>query len=107
MRKMTLTILMAGVLAACLSVSRPSMAVSFEDSLDDCSYPKVFDVVVLRPLSFYSMLVGAALFVPVFPFAAITVWEDIGQIRYGLIGAAADFTFKRPLGECAGVTLAY
>ena len=107
MRKMTLTILVAGVLAACLSVSRPAMAVSFEDSLDDCSYPKVFDVVVLRPLAFFSMLVGAVLYVPVFPVAAATVWEDIGQIGYGLVGASANFTFKRPLGECAGVTRAY
>lgn len=100
-------ILAIGVLTACLVAPGAAHAVSYEDSLDDCSYPKVFDVIVLRPLSFVSLLIGTALFVPVAPIAAATVWEDFGEVRSGLIGQPARFTFQRPLGECSGVKLAY
>ena len=107
MRKTTSTLLTAALLVASLSVASPALAVSFEDSLDDCSYPKTFDVLVLRPLSAYALLVGSAIFVVFAPFAAMTVRSDFGQFRDGLVGSPYRFTFKRPLGECAGVLLAY
>ena len=38
-----------------------ALAVGYEDSLDDCNYPPVFDLTVMRPLSFATMVVGAVL----------------------------------------------
>jgi hypothetical protein len=107
MRKIVFRTLFAGLLVACLGASTPASAVSFEDSLDDCSYPKLFDVTVLRPISFSALIIGSALFVPVAPFAAVTVPDDFHHITNDLVAAPARFTFKRPLGECTGVTLAY
>ena len=107
MRKMTSRLHTAALLVASLSVASPALAVSFEDSLDDCSYPKTFDVLVLRPMSSYALLIGSTIFVLSAPFAAMTVRSDFSQYRDGLVGSPYRFTFKRPLGECAGVQLAY
>ncbi len=82
-------------------------AVGYEDSLDDCAYPKTFDVAVMRPLSFMTMLAGTALYIPIAPIAFLTVPDEDHQVRDNLIYAPARFTFSRKLGECNGVTVAY
>jgi hypothetical protein len=53
------------------------------------------------------MIGHAVLFVPIAPWAAATAWRDFGAVPDALIFSSARFTFKRPLGECAGVTAAY
>ena len=107
MRKIGARVLAVLALVVCLGVSQQALAVSYEDSLDDCSYPMMLDLLVLRPVSLTSMLVGTALFIPIAPFAVATVWEDFDEVREGLIYSSARFTFKRRLGECSGVTTAY
>ena len=103
----TMSLLVIGFFVLSLGLSRPAGAVGFEDSLDDCSYPKVFDVLVLRPLSIYALMLGTLAYVPLGPLAWATVGDEREQIRASLIGAPARFAFKRPLGECSGVSIAY
>ena len=73
----------------------------------DQSYPRVFNVLILRPLYITEMTVGAAIYVPIFPIAKITVQDETSQIYDSLIGSPMRFAFERPLGECAGVQVAY
>ena len=96
-----------GILTLGLGVAQPAGAIGFEDSLDDCSYPRVFDVLVLRPLSITAMFVGAAIYVPIFPIAKVTVQDETSQIYDSLVGSPMRFAFERPLGECEGVQVAY
>ena len=107
MRKIGARVLVVLALVACLGVSQRALAVGFEDSLDDCSYPKLLDLLILRELSFLTMIGGAVLFVPIAPWAAATAWRDFDDVADALIVSSARFTFKRPLGECAGVVAAY
>ena len=53
------------------------------------------------------MIGGAIIFVPLAPWAAATAWRDFDGVVDALIVSPARFTFKRPLGECAGVVAAY
>ena len=107
MRKIGARVLVVLALVACLGVSQRALAVGFEDSLDDCSYPKLLDLLILRELSCWTMIGGAVLFVPIAPWAAATAWRDFDDVADALIVSSARFTFKRPLGECAGVVAAY
>ena len=82
-------------------------AVGYEDSLDDCNYPKTFDLIVMRPLSFVALAAGTALMVPMAPLAWLTVPHDFHDVTNNLVVKPYHFTFKRRLGECEGVTIAY
>ncbi len=55
------------------------------------------DVLVVRPVSFASTVVGAAIFLVALPVAAIT--GDVPHVGRTLVGLPADFTFKRKLGD--------
>ena len=97
----------ASVLALALTVPFTAGAVTYEDSFDQCNYPKGFDLVVMRPISFGTLALGALVFIPLAPLAFLTVPDEIGSVYAGLIGAPARFTFDRKLGECTGVDLSY
>ncbi|MCP4003269.1 MAG: hypothetical protein GY725_03650 [bacterium] len=108
MRNLGRNLLVGLVLAGLLGMAGPASAVGYEDSLDDCAYPKVFDVAVMRPLSFVTMVAGAVVLVfPVGPIAGVTAPQQFGEVAEALVVSPARFTFKRPLGECSGVTVAY
>lgn len=84
-------------------------AVGYEDSLDDCAYPKAFDALVMRPISFGVMVVGAAALIPLAP---VTLWpftlhRDSGEFVQLMVVPAAKFTFARPLGQCVAVSSGY
>ena len=108
MRRMSRNLLVGIALVAALGLAPGRAdAVGYEDSLDDCAYPKTFDVMIMRPASFMTMIIGSVLYVPVGAIAAVTVPGEGAEVRDSLIYAPARFTFKRPLGECSGVTVAY
>ncbi len=107
MRKVARRVLTVLVLVVSLGISQQARAISYEDSLDDCSYPKILDVMILRPVSMVSMVVGAGLFAVLAPISVFTVWDEIDDVANGLIISPARFTFGRPLGECSGVFAAY
>jgi len=90
-----------------LLVSNSAHAVTYEDSFDQCNYPKGFDLLVMRPLSLGTTAIGAILFLPLAPLAFMTVPDEIDSVYDGMIGAPARFTFSRALGECTGVDLSY
>lgn len=94
--------------AALVAGAAPAGAVTYEDSFDQCNYPKGFDLVVMRPISFGTMILGAVLFVvPAAPIAALAAPKEIGDVWDFMVGESARFTFKRQLGECTGVDLSY
>ena len=107
MRKVARRVLTVLALVVCLGISQQARAISYEDSLDNCTYPKVLDVMVMRPLAMASIVVGAGLFAVIAPISVFTVWDEIDQVAMDLIISPARFTFRRPLGECSGALAAY
>lgn len=85
----------------------PAHAVGYEDSLDDCAYPVVFDALVMRPLSFGALVVSTVAYGLSAPIWASTAPGDAGVLAGAMIGAPAQFTFGRPLGQCASMTSGY
>jgi hypothetical protein len=96
------------ILAISLFLPLPAAAVTYEDSFSECNYPKTFDLIVMRPISFTTMVMGFALFAfPAGPFAFATAHNEVGDVWRSMVGAPARFTFSRDLGECTGVDLNY
>jgi hypothetical protein len=95
-----------GVLVLSLA-ARPAGAVTYEDSFEQCNYPKTFDLLIMRPISLLTIVMGAVLYVPLAPLALLTVPGEIGTVGDNLVGAPARFTFDRKLGECTSVVLRY
>ena len=84
-------------------------AVGYEDSLDDCAYPKAFDAVVMRPISLFAMLggaVGLAFFTATLIGPAM-INTDYPEFATLMVVPAAKFTFARPLGQCVSVASGY
>ncbi len=105
MRKMARNLVIGLAIVGCLGLPPVASAVTYEDSFTNCNYPKTFDLMVMRPLSFTTMLVGGLLFVPLGALAVLTVPEDVGTVYGNLVGKPAAFTFDRRLGECQAVDL--
>lgn len=107
MRRIARNLLAMLTLAACLGAPVGARAVGYEDSLDDCDYPQTFDLLVMRPVGMTTVVIGAALFVPLFPIALVTVGDQLPEVAHNLVGAPWSFTFERRLGECNGAGLSY
>ena len=108
MRKLIRSTFVALALTAAVGlVPTTAGAVGYEDSLDDCAYPKFFDAMVMRPLSFTSMLVGGAALVAFSPIWLPVVNTDTPEFASLLVVPAAKFTFARPLGQCVAVSSGY
>lgn len=107
MRKPLLTVF-AALVAISLSIGPGTARAGsgHEDSLEDCEYPKMFDLIVMRPLSFASFAVGTGLWAGLVPWTILVARSDLDEVTYRLMGKPAAFTFTRPLGECVG-TLRY
>ncbi len=89
------------LLAAVLALPVQVQATSYEDDLEDCSYPMMFDLVVMRPISLGTLALGTVLLVPLAPWTAVTSPGHVGDVADRLVRRPARFTFGRPLGECA------
>lgn len=108
MRKLIRSTFAAVALVAALGlIPSHAGAVGYEDSLDDCAYPKVFDALVMRPLSFATMLVGAGSLVAFAPIWLPVVNKDTPQFASMMVVPAAQFAFVRPLGQCVAVSSGY
>jgi hypothetical protein len=105
MRKLAGSLLIGFFLIGLLGAPLPAAAVAYEDSFSNCNYPKTFDLAVMRPISFTTLLVSSVLFVPLGALALLTVPEDVGSVYNAMIGAPAAFTFNRRLGECQAIEL--
>jgi hypothetical protein len=100
MRKLALHALATAVALSLAGAPAPARGVSYEDSLQDCNYPVLFDLAVMRPLSLTALVLGTALWVPLAPWTLLTSASDIDLVTDRLIMAPARFTFGRDLGEC-------
>lgn len=81
-------------------------AVTYEDSFENCSYPKMVDLMLIRPVGFATALLGTAFFVmPLAPVGFLMVPDEMGTIASTLVGKPFAFVFDRPLGQCNSVTL--
>src|SRR5262245_41752849 len=105
MRKLLATSLAGLMLVAVVGLTPVTAnAIGFEDSLDDCGYPKLFDAAIMRPIGLFGLAVGAtglALFTATIIGPAM-VNRDYPQVAKLLVAPAAKFTFARRLGECSG-----
>jgi hypothetical protein len=101
MRNLGRSLAAALALVVWLAVPGLSRASGFEDAFVDCSYPKTFDLMIMRPVGFAAIGIGAALFLPYAPLAAITSSSDMNEPWNTFVARPVGFTFGRPLGECS------
>ena len=85
---------------ACLSLPATSLATSYEDGLEDCSYPKMTDLLIIKPVGLVGLTAGTALYVFAAPWTLLTARKDFGTVTDTLVMEPAHFTFVRPLGQC-------
>ena len=90
-----------------LALPFQARAVTFEDSFENCSYPKMTDLILIRPVGLATALVGTAMFVPLGLLGFATVPREIGTIGHTLVVEPFAFVFNRPLGQCNSITLNY
>lgn len=81
------------------STSGGVMAVSSHSETPDPAEVAA-DALVVRPVGLAATAIGAAIFVVALPFAAIS--GDVKKTGKTLVGAPANFTFKRKLGDFEG-----
>jgi hypothetical protein len=100
MRRIAQKMLVAAGALALIAVPVPADAVGYEDSFQDCQYPEMFDLMVMRPAGLIGTVLGATGFVLLAPVSVITVPDELPRIYDSLLGDVGRFTFSRPLGEC-------
>jgi len=110
MRKLIATTLAGLTLTAIIAlVPATASAVGYEDSLDDCSYPKIFDGVIMKPIAFTAMI-GGALGVGVCTISILCpafLNRDYPEFASMMVVPAAKFAFARRIGECSGDAASY
>ncbi len=107
MRKTARSFLTTLALAAALALPFQATAVTFEDSFENCSYPKMTDLMLVRPVGMASALLGTGLFVPMGLLGLLTVPGEIGTIWNAMVAEPWAFVVDRPLGQCDSVTVDY
>jgi hypothetical protein len=91
-----------GAFSVCLPGE--ASATSYEDAMTDCSYPKLFDLLFMRPLGTVALGVGALLWVPAAPVTLLCSPSDLPYVTGALVGEPLSFTVGRRLGECNAQT---
>ncbi len=107
MRKTARRFLTTLALAAALALPLQATAVTYEDSFENCSYPKMTDLMLVRPVGMASALLGTGLFVPMGLLGLLTVPGEIGTIWNAMVAEPWAFVVDRPLGQCDSVTVDY
>lgn len=107
MRKTARSFLTTLALAATLALPFQASSVTFEDSFENCSYPKMTDLMLVRPVGLASAALGTALFVPMGLLGVLTVPGEVGTIWNSMVARPWAFVMDRPLGECNSVTVDY
>ena len=105
MRKTARSLLTTLALAATLALPFQASAVTFEDSFENCSYPKMTDLMLIRPVGLAGAALGTALFLPMGLLGVLTVPAEIGTIWNSMVAEPWAFVLDRPLGQCNSVTV--
>ena len=100
MRSMIRHMVAALAVVVWLGAPAVSTAGGFEDSHAECSYPKIFDLMIMRPVGLVGLGIGTVLFVPYGPLSALVSPDGFAAPWETFIAQPARFTFGRPLGEC-------
>ena len=106
MRQPVRTALAVFLLVSLAGAPSVTGATTYEDSVEDCAYPELFDLIIMRPLSFSALVMGTMLWIPLGAWALMTARDDVDKVAGALIFNPARFTFNRPLGAC-GTSLTY
>lgn len=93
--------LTTAVIAAALLLPGRVHATTYEDQLGNCSYPKMFDLMFMRPIGLGMLVTGTALFGVVGPWTLLVATDEIGEPFDTFIASPTGFLFGRPLGQCA------
>ncbi len=107
MRNTARSFLTTLALVAALALPFQASAVTYEDSFENCSYPKMTDLMLVRPIGVASALLGTGLFVPLGLLGILTVPAEVGTIWKSMVSDPWAFVLDRPLGECNSVTVDY
>ena len=105
MRRMVCKLAITIAVVSGLVLPQISLAVTYEDSFSNCTYPKPFALMVMRPISLAMLGLGATLYLPLGLVGFATVPRDSGKVFDNLDGKPTRFTFRRDLGECQAIDL--
>jgi hypothetical protein len=90
--------LLIHVLALCLAVAPSFGWASHDYQMSEPSGEQVLaDAVIVRPVGLVATVIGAFVFVISLPFTIPS--GSVGTAAKTLVGAPANFTFVRPIGE--------
>ncbi|MEE8557074.1 MAG: hypothetical protein V3T14_04230 [Myxococcota bacterium] len=100
MKKLACSVTAAALFLALVGAPRSAPAADYEDGLEACAYPVMFDVVVMRTLSLGAVVLGAGLWFSLAPWVILTAPMDLDLVTSRLVGRPLAFTFGRPIGAC-------
>ncbi len=90
---------LAALVALVLLFTAVSPAAATVSSAEAAKAPVVFDVLVMRPVGFVTLVLGASLFAVALPFIAVTRPTDIGKPFDQLVVKPAKFLWSDSLGS--------
>lgn len=82
---------------ALLAGTAPAMAVDDYASPSDAGADMLADAFIVRPISLFGSIVGAAFFIVTLPFTLVT--QSTGEAAKELVANPLEYTFNRPLGD--------
>ncbi len=100
MKKLACSVTAAALFLALIGAPRPAPAATYEDALESCGYPAMFDLVVMRTLSLSALVLGTGLWFGLVPWVVLTAPRDLDLVTDTLIATPAAFTFGRRVGAC-------
>lgn len=78
---------------------QPIVSETLEPATPTSRGAKAFDALVLRPLGFAALPIGAAFFIPAAAITAPNGMDSVQQALEFFVTNPANYVFKRPLGE--------
>lgn len=100
MRNTARSFLTVAAISVFLACPMSASATTYEDSFEDCRYPKTLDMLLMRPFGLAAFTFGTAAFIPVGAIVLVTSPSDVGTAFRNFVVAPARFTFRRSVGEC-------
>ena len=100
MKKLACSLTAAALFLALIGAPHSAPAAAYEDGLESCGYPAMFDLVVMRTLSLGALALGTGLWFGLAPWVLLTAPMDLDVVTDALVTTPLTFTFGRPVGSC-------